>query len=130
MSDQKAKGKPGRPTRKTPEIVDILLKCLSWGLHIQTACAYAKIDRKTFYNWLESDDDFSTQVEFAQSQAIISLAQEVRSHDPQGPWKLLKNVAPDRYKDKIEQEVTGKDGEPLKLEVYDYRSKTPVESDD
>jgi hypothetical protein len=72
---------------------------------------------------LDSDKDFSTQVSFAKSGAIMRLAQKVENNDPQGPWKLLKNVAPHLYRDRIEQELTGKDGEPIKIVIEDYREE-------
>lgn len=113
----------GRPTRKTNEIVEILLSCIRSGFHIETACGYAKINKQTFYNWLDKDKDFSTQVDFAKSESVMRLAQRVAEEDP---WKILKNIAPRLYRDKIEQEISGKDGSPLTLVVKDYR-ETPEE---
>ena len=63
----------------------------------------------------------STQVDFAKSQAVMRLAAKVEHDDPAGAWKLLKNVAPRLYRDKIENEVTGKDGGPVKVIIEDYR---------
>jgi hypothetical protein len=112
-----ANNKAGRPTKKTPEIVDILLKCFRLGLHVETACAFAKINKTSFYTWLRNDPDFSTQVDFSKSQVIIELTQEVRKQDAQGPWKLLKNLAPNLYKDRIETEHVGKDGGPIEIKA-------------
>ena len=96
---KKKQNKSGAPTKKTTEIVDILLKCLTAGFHVETACGYAKINKTTFYNWLEKDRDFSTQVAYAKAGAVMRLAQAVERDDP---WKILKNIAPKLYRDKIE----------------------------
>lgn len=111
---------PGRPTKKTPEIVEILMQCLKEGLHVETACAYAKINKQTFYNWLKEDENFSTQIEFAKSEAIRMLSMSVRNDDP---WKILKNLAPKLYRDKIDHGLEGSDGGPIKLIVEDYREE-------
>lgn len=114
---------PGAPTKKTQAIVDILLQCLSSGFHVETACGYAKINKTSFYKWLDNDKDFSTQVEFARSGAIMRLAQKVERDDPQGAWKLLKNVAPKLYRDKIDHGLEGKDGEAINIIIKDYTKK-------
>jgi hypothetical protein len=106
---------PGRPTRKTPEIVEIILECLRAGLHVETTCGYAKIDKGSYYRWLESDKDFSTQVAFARSEAIISLSEQVKREDPKF---ILKNLAPKLYRDKIETEHSST--EPFKVIIEDY----------
>ena len=114
---------PGRPTKKTPEIVEILMNSIAQFGHIELACGHAQIDRQTFYNWLNSDADFSTQIEYAKTLCGMRLAQKVEKEDPQGPWKLLKNVWPKLYRDRIEQQLEGPDGEPIEIRVVDYRKR-------
>ena len=114
---------PGRPTKKTPELVEVLLRALETFGHAELACGYAQIDEKTYYNWLNSDSIFSSQVRLSKAKCAMRLAQKVEKDDPSGPCKMLKNVAPKLYKDKIDAELSGPDGKEIKITVTDYRAK-------
>lgn len=115
----------GRPTKKDPEVVKIIMGALREGLHVETACELAKISKQTFYSWVKADDIFMTQVEYAKAMAIYELQKEVRKGDP---WKILKNLT-NRYNDKIQQEITGGGGGAIKLIVEDYREEEEDEMD-
>lgn len=43
----------GRPSKLTPAIAKAITDVLSAGNFIETACDYASIDYKTFYNWMK-----------------------------------------------------------------------------
>lgn len=115
--------RPKGTHKRSKEMVDLILKGLRDGYHVETVCGFVGIDKGTFYNWVKEDKIFSTQVVTAKNEAIMSLATEVRKKDPQGAWKILKNLASHLYRDRIETEVTGKDGAPLTIIVKNYEDK-------
>lgn len=61
------KGLAGRPTIYSSTIVEILDESFKLGCTVEQACAYAKIDKKTYYNWIDTNPEFSTKMEFARN---------------------------------------------------------------
>ncbi len=69
--------KGGRPTKLTPETERAILKALSVGLYVETACDLAGVSRECFYNWIKEGEAhqtgkhrrFSDNVKKAQAQA-------------------------------------------------------------
>lgn len=114
-----AKG-AGRPTLKTPSIVEVLLNNRRLGLSPTTCSNIAGVDVTTVYYWIKTDPDFSAKWNNAGSEMIRRLHVDVAKKEP---WKILKNLEPSYYRDRIEQEISGIDGEPLKLVIEDYRAK-------
>lgn len=114
------KGKRGPRTKKTKATVEIILKALRLVGHVELACNYAQIDTATYYNWMKKDPEFSAAAQLAQAECAMRLAQKVETRDTQGPWKLLKNLKPKIYRDKIDAEVTGKDGGAVEIIVKNY----------
>lgn len=45
--------KGGRPTKLNDELKEEILKVIRSGNYIETACAYAGIEKKTLYNWMK-----------------------------------------------------------------------------
>ena len=117
-AEPKAKRPVGRPTKKITTVVDIILTELEAGQHVETACHLANVSKDAFYDWCERDPDFATKVHYARSKAIARLHNLVEIDDPKF---ILKNLAPKLYRDRIEQEISGADGGPIKLIVEDYR---------
>ena len=56
----------GRPTKKTPAVVNKLISALKMGATITQACQYARISTVSFYAWLDADEAFLMEVEAAQ----------------------------------------------------------------
>lgn len=84
--------------------------------NITKSCERAKIDRKTYYNWLESDPDFSDDVDaVAESNIDLaedSLMQQIKDGNPTSTIFYLKTKG--KKRGYIEtQELTGKDGKDL-----------------
>lgn len=86
----------GRPTKKLPEAVKLLLDTLRDGAPISTACDIAGIDRQTFYNWIDKDAAFSAMARGARAFAVMHLIKLQRIKDP---WKLLRSIDPENFKD-------------------------------
>lgn len=114
----------GRPTKINDELIKILESCFSDGLHIKTACGIARITEQTFHNWCAKFPTFLAKMTYARAVAILQLNREVKKTDPKF---VMKNLEPHLYRDRIETEISGRDGEPIKLIVKDYRA--PEEDD-
>lgn len=98
---------------------------------ITRAAELAGISRQTHYDWLESDPNYPEMFKEADKQACDRLEQEARRRAVQGVSKpvfykgeecgvvqeysdtllifLLKGALPDKYKDRVQQEVTNID---------------------
>ncbi len=100
----------------TNDTVEKLEDAFRDGASITEACDQAKIDRRTYYNWIEDQNGFSTKMTEAQ-EWVTEIARSVvaqritRRKDPEtAKWWLerkLKNEFSTRT------EATGKDGEPI-----------------
>lgn len=108
----------GRPTLKTESVIEILLANRRLGLSPKTCAGLARISVDSIYRWINDDVDFAAKWADASGQAVKSLHMMVAKKDP---WKILKNLDSEVYKDRIEQEIAGRDGDPIKLIVEDFR---------
>jgi hypothetical protein len=120
--------------------------------NIRIACESAKIDRKTYYNWLDEDDVFKEGALAARDHASDLLEQEAWRRAREGTDKpvyqggglvgtvreysdtllifLLKGNRPDKFHER--HELTGKGGGPIKTEerrVWDLTGLTDAELD-
>lgn len=80
---------------------------------ISTACKQTKITRQTYYNWINSDDEFKEQVndiQEAQKDYVESkLIENIEKNDTTAIIFYLKTKAKDRgYTNKEEIEVSTK----------------------
>lgn len=62
----------GRPTIYSPSIVEKLVEVFKIGGSVDEACANAKIDVKTYYNWLDKNTSFSNEIASAQHYSDIA----------------------------------------------------------
>lgn len=62
----------GRKTKLVPATVENLKSIFKIGGTVEEACAYAKIDKQTYYNWLEKSESFSTEIEQAKHYSDIA----------------------------------------------------------
>lgn len=107
--------------------------------NITQAAKAAKIDRKLHYFWLQEDPEYPEKFKDAQDQAVDVLEAEARRRAVEGVGKavgwhqgepggyerqysdtmlifLLKGARPEKYRERYE--VTGANGEPLKVQFY------------
>lgn len=95
------------------------------------------IARRTHYDWLASDPDYAAAFADAENHAIDRLEQEARRRAVEGTEKpvyqggkrvgavreysdtllifLLKGARPEKYRERISTELTGKGGGPLQI---------------
>jgi hypothetical protein len=57
-----AKGKPGQPTKLTPECSKLILEALQKHNYVSTACDLAGISDTTFYNWIDKAEKYQVRL--------------------------------------------------------------------
>lgn len=97
--------KRGRPTKKTNRTLDRLEEALRKGLPRWAACAYAKISRQAFYEWLQ-DPEFEAQVLEWEAASMDDLIKAVKKEPKGNQFLLARRFRPD-YGDKVEVETKG-----------------------
>lgn len=109
-----------RPTKRTPHVVDEIVKTIESGAFAHVAASAAGIGRSTFYRWLDEDDVFRDKVEAAASRARVIAEASVFRDKPEawlryGPGKSKPDA--DGWTDVAKVELTGKDGGPVSVDV-------------
>lgn len=78
--------KLGRPTKYTPERVELILTYLRQGNTRKTAGRASGISHETFSQWLREHPDFSEQVTQAEQEAVAKAVEMVLSAAFKGQW--------------------------------------------
>lgn len=108
--------------------------------NISRAAKIAGIERRSHYSWIK-DPIYAERFADAENQAVDTLEAEARRRAVEGIDEpvyykgevcgtvrkysdtllifLLKGARPDKYRDNVRQEITGKDGGPLRLSIED-----------
>lgn len=115
-------------TKFTEERREKILTCLREGNYIVTAAGVAGVNRRTLNRWLERGREeqkagrntvytrFVDDTELAEAEGEFLLVNEVRKGGPKGALQILKRRHPNRWGDKLSQELTGKGGGPIATE--------------
>lgn len=77
----------GRPTLRTPKVVEKLCEALSHGLSNEDSAAIAGIGVRTLYEWLE-DDKFVETIRAAKAQQKLTLVKQLTAAEP-GRWQQI-----------------------------------------
>lgn len=111
-----AKESLGKKWKDIDIVVDSLVKAFEDGANISEACRVAKIDRQTYYNWLEDSKEFSTLMGDAQEYPdIVAKMNLVRAIKVKRDLETSKWWVERKMKKEfsLRSELTGKDGESL-----------------
>ena len=105
----------------TKEVVELLENAFRDGASITEACDRAKIDRQTYYNWLDGQDGFSTKMQEAQEWvseiARAVVAQRItRKKDLETAKWWLERKKKGEFSTRTEN--TGKDGKDLPVPTF------------
>src|SRR6185437_8049191 len=106
----------GRPSSYKPAYCNELIECLGEGYTIKGFAGSIGVGRQTVFDWLSKHKEFAEAYEIAQAKSVFYWETEFKSFAKTGKGSpaafifALKNRAPEEWREKIEHEVTGKDG--------------------
>lgn len=124
----------GRPTKFTPDVTSKILTAIRAGNYIETAAAWAGVNKQTIYDWLRQGAaqdkgafrDFSDSVGEALAHAEVADLQQVAEAAKKGNWQAaawrLERRNPSRWGRKDRAPLTPED-------EIDYDSLTDEELD-
>ena len=126
-------------SNRTPKTRADFLEALKETCNISKACELSGLARTSAYEWKAEDEEFAADWQKALEIASDLLEEEAIRRAHEGTRKpvfqggqlvghiqeysdtlmifLLKGAKPKKYMDRLVQEVTGKDGGPIKSEV-------------
>lgn len=111
--------------------VDIFLEAIENDYTIKEACAAAKFTTQTYYNYMNSDEDFKMRVERARTKLLRDAKDRVHEgvlNDKDGEFslKVLKARCPEQYntqrvetKAEVKAEVEHKDVDAMLIDYYE-----------
>ena len=106
-------------SKRTQKRENTFLEALREGLSVNAACEAAGIGRRTAYEWRAADEQFRADWETAVEEGTDSLEdiaiQRAKDSSDTLMIFLLKARRPEKYKDRLSQEVTGKGGGPVQI---------------
>jgi len=111
----------GRPTKYSAKMVEAANELGDEGESMAEIAAALGISKDTLYNWIDQHTAFSDAIKGAnlRSQVWWERVGKVQATEGTGNASSfifqMKNRFHKDYRDKVEQEITGKDGEPLVL---------------
>jgi hypothetical protein len=135
----------GRPSKRTPEVVERIIQELSKGTPLTVICEADDMPgRDAVYDWMSNDEELSRHIARAREAGFDQIALDALNiadnserdtiltdkggEVPNSEWisrsrlrvetrlKLLAKWDPKRYGDRIAQEITGADGGPVQME--------------
>lgn len=118
---------------------------------ITHAAELAGITRRTVQNWKNSDPDFAAAMVEAEEKAAERLEQEARRRAVEGVAEpvyqggkqvgtvrkysdtllifLLKGAKPEKYRERVSQEISGPGGKPVQMQAVNLANLTDEELD-
>lgn len=110
----------GRPTDFKESYGEEILSLMASGLSLAAAAAELGIHRQRVYDWLKIHPEFSDTIRLAQVKRQLFLERRLLSAEA-GPVVTstifaLKNAGPDDWREKVDHELTGANGGPIKTD--------------
>lgn len=133
----KAKKKPGRkPKQLTPEIEESFLKAVRLGAPIKDACGCAGISETLYYGWMQEAEEgktarakrfaeFRDNIKKVEGEATTRWLALVEKAALAGTWQAAAWKLERRrgMTLKVQQEISGPEGEPIKHEITDAKER-------
>jgi len=129
----------GRKTKLTPEMQERICRILREGNTRRTAAALVGIDEETFRRWMylgergrEPYRAFYAAVKNAEEEAVQSRIAVIQKAAQDGNWQAaawwLERKFPAEWGriDRVQAEITGKDGGPLQVSRVDGLSEAEM----
>src|SRR5260370_9885275 len=118
------------PRKLTPGLQAKLCRLIANGATYELACGKCRIDRKTYYNWRQLGKDnpgtiygsLVLAVEFAEVDSEHLLVKTLLKHKSwQSTAWIMKNRLPQQYRDKVEQELSGPNGDAIPIAITPFQ---------
>lgn len=118
-------------TKITPAQIDVFIEAIENDYTIKEACAAAKFTTQTYYNYMNSDEEFKMRVEWARTKLLRDAKDRVHEgvlNDKDGEFslKVLKARCPEQYntqrietKNEVKAEVEHKDVDAMLIDYYE-----------
>lgn len=115
----------GRPTKYEPRFAEEVEEFMGQGYSLGAFAGHVGVARSTLTEWAENYPDFSVAVSRAKAKRLLqwetsALAVARAGGGPGAATMIvfgLKNMDDGDWRDKTEQELTGKDGGPIQTEA-------------
>lgn len=92
-----ADGKPGRPSKYTPERVARLAQAIELGATYELACAYAGISLDTFDRWRDLYPELKEEIAEAEGRATVKWLAKIEQAASEGTWQAAAWKLERRY---------------------------------
>ena len=118
-------------TKITAAQIDVFIEAIENDYTIKEACAAAKFTTQTYYNYMNSDEDFKMRVEWARTKLLRDAKDKVHEwvlndKDWEFSLKVLKARCPEQYntqrvetKAEVKAEVEHKDIDAMLIDYYE-----------
>jgi transcriptional regulator with XRE-family HTH domain len=77
----------GRPTKRTPAMLDVLSDAIAAGMTDEQAAQLAGISRSTLAEWLKAEDEFSDAIKKARAMRLRERLRRIESCCPN--WQAI-----------------------------------------
>ncbi|MCH7499419.1 MAG: hypothetical protein IH886_05335 [Nitrospinae bacterium] len=120
--EDQAKGPGGRPSKYRPEMCDQVIELMGDGASLVEVAAKLGICKDTLHEWKKTNVEFSDSIKRGVQLSAAWWEEKGRTNlenkdfSYTGWYMNMKNRF--GWKDKHENQITGKDGESLKFPVY------------
>jgi len=122
MAKTPAKRAVGRPTKYDPDYCNQVIDFMRDGYSLTAFGVHILVARSTLNEWIDNHPEFSEAVKIAQGARTLVLEKGLLKDEASGANVTsrifaLKNAAPEEWKDKVQQELTGANGGAIKNEL-------------
>lgn len=107
-----------RPTKYTPEVAERIYQAIELGATYELAAQYGGITYDTFNAWRKSKPEFSKGINAAEGKGATKWLAKIEQAASEGAWqaaawKLERRYPKDYGRTVVENQITGKDGQPF-----------------
>lgn len=112
-----------RPSKYDPKLIDEMEAMAQEGASVLECATRMGVCKQTLFNWAEEHPEFLDALTRAKALRQVWWERVHRKCASTGEGNAasiqfgLKNIAPDDYRDKVEQELSGPGGGPIPTEV-------------
>lgn len=131
----------GRRSKLTKDVTERFIRAIRVGCPIKDACGCAGISETTYFKWMQWADsdrkdvkkyrEFRDSVKAAEGEATQGWLAIIEKAAREGSWQAAAwklERRRDMFIPKVRQEVTGKDGEAIKIEEQAREARDVITS--